>query len=467
MKNRGKKAFTIVITGVLAVFGCIGLLFVSSFLLQSFILKNAQASADYFKQNELFEEMISNQSAVKRDNYADCISFCIAWHLGNESGLGGADGSNALVRILRAGYTQELPENVNDGFYRAVYEGAPANVAYSRYWHGGAAFIRLFLPLTGVEGLRFGLLLTGILLNLAWVVYLIIRREYTMGIAYLLGCFAGKLFFGYLCLEYAFVCLFVPIFSFAVYRILEKEKKNKATMPLNALFLLSGILTCFFDFLTAETLTFTVPAFVMLVYLTKKKPALVSIKGELKDKERRMLWKRFLNSGLFWMMGYAGMFGLKWALSGIFLGKEELQTAASYALERSVGEVHLTQNMASPTLSFFDRIREVFVRNFSCLLGLSDSLSTPARIVILLGVAAGIGLLWFFLRKPKEKGKKEASSFPVFLALFFIPIVRFLVLSNHSYMHSFFTYRALMVSVMVLSFLFLRSTLLDRFLEAR
>ena len=454
-------------TGVLAVLGCIGLLFVSSFLSQSVIVKNAQASADYFKQSELFEEMISNQSAVKRDNYADCISFCIAWHLGNESGTERVDRDNAFVRILEDRYTQKLPENVNDGFYRAVYEGAEGNVTYSRYWHGGAAFIRLVLPIAGVKGLRTGMLFIGILINLAWVVYLIVRREYTMGIAYMLGCFAGKLFFGYLCFEYAFVCLMVPIFSFAVYRILEKEKKKKATMPLGALFLLSGILTCFFDFLTAETLTFTVPAFVMLVYLTKSKPAVVTIKGERKDKELRLLWKRFLTSGLFWTLGYAGMFGLKWTLSAIFLGREELQTVAAYAAERSVGEVHLTHNMASPTVSFLVRIREILVRNLSCLLGLSDRLTTPARVAIILGVAAGIGLLWFFLRKSKEKGKKEASSFPVFLALFFIPIVRFLVLSNHSYMHSFFTYRALMVSVMVLSFLFLRSTLLDRFLEAR
>jgi len=480
--------------GVLAAACCIGLLLVSGLISGKNIEKNAKLSAEYFENNSLFEEPVKNQPAVKRDNYADCISFCIAYQFGNRDAIEGTDRRSLFTRVLEARYTQAEGENVNDGFSRAVNEGAKGNVTYSRYWHGGAAVIRLLMLLFSVRGMRILFLVSGILLNLLWIGYLIWKKEYAMGISYTCGIFFGKLFFAYTCLEYAFVCLMIPVFSFLVYRSAEcnaGKRNSKGTvsegnsgrnglsgwnglrvLPTGAFFLVFGILTCFFDFLTAETLTFTVPMFVLLFCLTKNKKKYTILKegetAESLEKARiRSLWKTFLTDGFLWLLGYAGMFCFKWILSFLFLGGEEGKTALFYIAERTVGEVHVSANLASPTVSFPVRIAELLLRNLSCLAGIPDHPNRTAQVLILCGIAVVIGLLWFFLRKPADnkKGKKAFTSFPVLMTLVFVPFLRFWVLSNHSYMHYFFTYRALMTGVMVLVYCFMKTTILDSFTD--
>ena len=146
MNNLKKTILQTLITGVLAVACCIGLLLVSSLTSQQNIQKNAEKSAAYFESAELFEKLgKGKQDATERDNYADCISTGIAYQLGNTEPIEGTDRSNPFIRILEARFTQDEEhfENVDDGLERAVYEGAEGNRTYSRYWHGGAAVIRL------------------------------------------------------------------------------------------------------------------------------------------------------------------------------------------------------------------------------------------------------------------------------------------------------------------------------------
>ena len=485
--------------GVLAAVCCIGLLLVSGLISQKSIEKNAKTSAEYFGDTDLFEDVMKNQPSVKRDNYADCISFSIAYQLGNKEAIEGADRSSLIKRALEARYTQAEGENVNDGFLRAVNEGAEGNVTYSRYWHGGAAVIRLLMPVFSVQGMRILFLVLGILLNLCWIGYLVFKKEYTLGIAYTVGIFFGKLFFVYTCFEYAFVCLMIPLFSFLVYVVTMGKLgtgKDKGRLPLGGFFLAFGILTCFFDFLTAETLTFTVPMLVLLICLAgKKKNYTILREGETREsleKERiKNLWKVFLVNGSLWALGYAGMFCLKWLLSFLILGGEETKTTLFYIAERSVGEVHQSANLASPTVSWPVRIAEILLRNLSCLAGVPESVNKVAQVLILCGIAVAVGLLWYFLRKPADKedrsagsqkknnksnskpdngnkkGKQAITSFPVFSVLSLIPFLRFFVLSNHSYMHYFFSYRALIVGVMVLVYLFIKTTVLDELFETK
>ena len=488
-----------ILAGVLAALCCIGLLLVSSLIPQESITYHAKVSSDYYSSHILFENQIENQSATKRDNYADCISSCIAFHLGNkeeitmtssEGELVSVDRSNVWKNILEARYTQE-EENVNEGFRRAVYEGADANQTYSRYWHGGAAVIRLLYPLTDISTMRTAMLILGIALTLAWVAYLVFKREYFIAVAYLLGAIAIKAVFAFSCFEYAFVCLMVPVLSFLVYYTVQvkagdtgtarytannsadaaKRPAGLAALRMETIFLIAGILTCFFDFLTAETLTFTIPAFILFVCLEKSTDRpFVIIRGNEKEEGKAGPLKLLLNIGISWMAGYAGMFLLKWLFTLIFLGKEEFLTAMSVAAERSVGAVHETNNLASPTVGIIGRVLRIISNNFACLFGLPDSLNANATWLILIGIAAFIGLLWFFLRKKDDprtgknaaaqKRKKDTAFFPVYLILMFLPVVRFLVLSNHAYMHYFFTYRALMSTVTVGTYLFLKTTVL-------
>lgn len=491
-----------IIAGVLAVLCCTGLLLVSSLIPQESIAANAKASADYYMSHILFENQIENQAATKRDNYADCISSCIAWQLGNRTPVtetapdGGADAvndrSNIWTNILEARYTRGEQENVNEGFYHAVYEGAAGNQTYSRYWHGSAAVIRLLYPFMDISAMRIAMLIAGIALSLAWVAYLVFKREYAIATAYLLGSVAIRAVFAFTCFEYAYVCLMVPVFSFLVYFICREreiqagtaryvtdntEKTGKksfgiAAIRMETIFLIAGILTCFFDFLTAETLTFTIPAFILFACLerTDDRPFVIVRENDNKS-GKAGAWKLFINIAASWMTGYAGMFLLKWLLTLLFLGKEEFMSALSTAAERSIGAVHETNNLASPTVGVIVRIVRILSSNFACLFGLPDSLNERATWLILIGIFAAIGLLWFFLRKKdekrtkgsasKQKKKKDFSFLFVYLILMLLPIARFFVLSNHAYMHYFFTYRALMATVTAGTYVFIKTTVLN------
>ena len=101
------------------------------------------------------------------------------------------------------------------------------------------------------------------------------------------------------------------------------------------------------------------------------------------------------------------------------------------------------------------------------LFSLPDTLSENAVWVILIGIAAVIALLWFFLRKNtkktkgNKKGKKESSFFPVYLILMILPVIRFFALSNHAYLHYFFTYRALMITISAGAYLFIKTTIVS------
>ena len=453
--------------GVLAAACCIGLLLVSALIPQKAVTKNTEKSALYFSAKELFEIMIKNQDAVKRDNYADCISTGIAYHLGNSEPIEGSNRKNPFIRILEGRYTRDEGENVDEGLRRTIREGAPANKTYSRYWHGGAAVIRILLPLMDISAMRVLFFVIGMLLNLVWITYLVFRREYIMAISYLMGIIFGKILFGYACFEYAFVCFLIPIFSALIYTSVRRSQEGKKSIPAEGLFLTAGILTCFFDFLTAETAVFTIPAFIAFVCMDSKKTKPFIIRTE-NDKKNKSPWLFLFRIAAFWFFGYAGMFGLKWGLNALFLGREEAMRAFSSVAERTVGEVNETLNAFSPAVGFAKRLEGIFVHNFSCLCGIPNNTSQSATILILLGTPAILYIIWFFFRKKEllnslqnEKGKKEFSLFPIFLVIAFIPILRFVILSNHSYLHYFFTYRALMVDVMILVYIFIRTTILS------
>lgn len=481
MKKNLKIILQTIITGVLAAACCIGLLLVSSLTAQDKIQEHAEESALYFESKELFEYLVPRQEGVKRDNYADCITFDIAYHLGNSKEIAGTDRSNPFVRILEARYTRKDNENVDEGFKRAVTEGALGNRTYSRYWHGGAAVIRLLLSVFEVSRMRVLFFVIGTLLNLAWIVYLVIRKDYLLAVSYLCGIIAGKILFGYTCFEYAFVCLFVPVFSFLVYFSMQSgkraeigsdEAKKTFFLPVEALFLTAGILTCFFDFLTAETAVYTIPAFVAVYCLeNRKKPPFAVKYSAVKTEKQESPWIFLLRIALCWFVGYALMFGLKWGLSALFLGPEEVASAFTSVAERTVGDVHETLNLASPTVGFVKRVEMIFLRNFSCLYSIPNDTKTSISTIIILGIPMILYIIWFFFRDKEniheKKGKKDFSFLPVYLVIGLIPILRFLVLSNHACLHYFFTYRALMADVMIVTYIFLQTTILSNLLQLR
>ncbi len=418
---------------------CLLFLLATAMIPQDAISTNALKSAEYFYNEALFENKVGEFENFKIDNYADCISTGIAWHLG--------EGGNYYA-VISADYNSLPDENVNVSFYREMQGEDVETENYSRYWHGSAGVIRLMLLFTDIKVIRYMIAGLGIMMNLALVVMLIRKKQIVLGASYTVAFLLVNGVFALTCMEYAFIFLLVPVATIFLIQYKKMQHRKNVQMA----FLAIGMLTSYFDFLTTETLTFTVPF--VVYYLVEKEPTEQQIERKA---QRKKDWFFLFKSGICWCAGYVGMFLAKWGLSAVTLGKDIFFDSASHAIERVSGDVNLTLNGMAEKANFGERLQGIFQRNLGCLYWNSQDVKAGTVVIITLVAVAVLGSFWYMARKEKYEYDKAVLLCVVAL----IPFLRFLVLSNHAYIHYFFTYRALLVTVMVLIYLIYETTFLS------
>ncbi len=434
-----KAMFRYPIIFIVTVTVCLLFMMATALIPQTAIRGNAEKSATYFYENELFKNTVGNLENFKTDNYADCISTGIAWHFGE---------GNIFGAVISADYNSCPEENVNDSFYREMQGEEVATENYSRYWHGSAGVIRLLLLFADIEVIRYVIATVGLLMNAALVIVLVRRKQVVLGAAYTLAFLLTNGIFALTCLEYAFIFLLMPVATMVLVTSGRMKKKENATTA----FMVIGMLTAFFDFLTAETLTFTVP-FVMYYIM-----ACASRKqSETKKVQRRKDWIFLLKSGMAWCAGYGGMFLTKWGLSSLVLGKDAFRASADMAWERIGGDVSLTLVSTGEKANLGQRLQGIIQRNLGCMYWSPQGVKAGTILLITLIVLSASFIFWYMARKAKYEYDTAALLGVVAL----VPYLRFFVLSNHSYIHYFFTYRALLVTVVVLFYFIYETTFLS------
>jgi hypothetical protein len=275
-----------------------------------------------------------------------------------------------------------------------------------------------------------------LLLCLTVLTFLLLKyKQYLITGLLWFGGFLVQAWMAGLCIEYFPVVAITFLISTAM--VLEEEKRERIT----GLCMISGVCVAFFDFLTAETLAFVIP--LACVYsIWRSKDALRSIKEEMVF---------LVRAGLYWVGAYAATYMTKWILASFAYGEERISVALSQLAGRqgsnvisfaadSIGRngisVEALQNAGGEILPQF---LSAIVINFRLLLGLSGKISLEKLALVLL--AAGLFLIAFIylFRKPGQVG-----AYPVILFLLgTIPMLRMMVLNNHSIEHCFFVYRSL------------------------
>lgn len=438
-ENMKKTLLLYPIIFVSTVLICLLFLLAAAMIPQDAVSANALKSAEYFYGESLFENKVGKLENFKIDNYADCISTGIAWHLG--------EGANYYA-VISADYNSLPDENVNVSFYREMQGEEVATENYSRYWHGSAGVIRLLLLFTDIKVIRNVIAGLGVLLNLALVTVLIRKKQVVLGVAYTVAFLLVNGLFALTCMEYTFIFLMIP--TATIFMIQCKKMRHRQNAQ--AAFLAIGMLTAYFDFLTTETLTFTVPfvVYYLVVKESKEQPA-------ERKAQRKNDWFFLLKSGICWCTGYVGMFLVKWGLSAVTLGEGVFLDSASHAMERVGGDVNLTLNAMGEKANLGERLQGIFQRNLGCLYWNLQDAKEGTVVIITLVAAAVLGSFWYMARKEKYEYDKAVLLCTVAL----IPFLRFVVLSNHAYIHYFFTYRALLVTVMVLLYLIYETTFIS------
>ena len=351
------------------------------------------------------------------DNYADVILLNIIWN---------TDSSSPFLSSLDSKY-YDGNDGVTDygenyGLYAALL-GEKPNTDYSRYWHGSAVFIRPLLTVTDLSGIRIvGAVCAAVLAAVSCVI-LIMKKRYGICASLLLSFICVQ---GYnICLAMEYQPAFLVTFAMLPLFILLEKKGDTVLVILSVI---SGTIIAFFDFLTAETLTILIPLTVVM-WLRYGEGRFSGAKAEL---------IRALKCSAGWLLAYAAAFLVKWTAASLVTGENKLSAALFYAGERFDG--------SHSEISALEQFFAAPFTNIATMLGANE------RGELIFAVIGAVLLLAAaFLALMLSRKKKKARSFVItMLVMGAIPYLRFMVLSNHSYYHDFFTYRAQAVTLLAL-----------------
>lgn len=320
------------------------------------------------------------------------------WHVDNYMVGTMMDGQTDRLMLSNA-----LRQEENSVFYNALDVSA-----YPRYWHGYLVLLRPLLCIFKYKYIKYLSMILCFLLLCAAYRKVCELTNTGVGVGMVLAFGMGNLICIPLLMQYMSM-YYITILSVLAFCTLYKRNKN---FDMGLFFLVVGSVTNFFDFLTTPLISLGFPLVLALIVCAK----------EEKHRTRDCFWFGLKQSFL-WAAGYGGTWLAKWCIASVVLQKNVLADAMENILYRTGGDAQ-TGRLAA--------IGENLVMMFP----------KPAVVVVL-----AVALVWLVLMK---RGHAPASFVKKMLPLLCVacyPFVWYLVLSNHSQVHDYFTYRTLEVTV--------------------
>ena len=284
--------------------------------------------------------------------------------------------------------------------------------SYARYWHGYLVFLKPLLLIFSYQQIRYILSLVqlGLVSVVIWLLAAKGKGLYCVPVV--LTYFFLNPAVCSLSLQYSSILLLTIAELVVILRGEERYAKNKRLWLYH--FFLAGCLTSYFDFLTYPIVTLGIP----LIFL------LSQYEENWKDGI-----KELLGCCLLWGTGYLAMWAGKWALGSLITGENVLGEAISSILYR-------TGSGAA----------ELGTDEFGRLGAIGRNLTANKFSLILILIAFAVCLVLSVWRKSCQF---RGGYIPMVLAGL-LPFGWYLVVSNHSIVHSWMTFRTLAVFVYAL-----------------
>lgn len=387
---------------------CFGLLCAAGTIPTEKLQQNLIASSDKFNRHMPHEMTAKDMYNSVADYYADAVLLGVAVNIS----------SDALpLSVIDTKY-------YDDGYgpavgIRATLGNYPANVDYTRYWHGSLVLVRPLLSVTDIDGIRTVFAAIVIILLAADLILLFVKKHTAAGVILAVSAVLTHFWFTFSTLEY----MIIYIIMLAALPFYVKFREND-----DALIIISaavGTVTAFADFLTTEAMTILVP--LLLVFFLRAE------NGKKADSKASVLLT--LRCGLSWFAAYALTFITKWIAASAVTGRSISEIAVSAATER-ISELP-------------ESIDSGFELLFGALGANLSMLSFSQSKINILGIAVWaviFALVCFFIAV--RDNRAHILPKPAIIIIAVLPLLRFCVLMNHSYLHNYFTYRALMASIM-------------------
>ena len=275
-------------------------------------------------------------------------------------------------------------------------------IDYARYWHGSTFLFRIVLAVTSYTTLQRLMSLTIALLFALFICCYYPRAGLWKTLVWVVSWVLVNGF------ATQFSMQFFPVWALSLAASILVIRAGPRTPSLGMIFFVTASLTCYFDLLTTPVLTLGWP---LLVWLS------------LYDSKEQKMAETIQQIALFcllWSVGYALTFATKWLIGTIVLGENVFGDASGAAIRHITAEEHTRW--------------DTIVWNVKML---------PLDMVCLsLIFFAGISLFRFC----RSRWKMAV----LYLAVATGPLLWYMVLYQHDYLHGWFTYRLLAVSLAAL-----------------
>lgn len=227
-----------------------------------------------------------------------------------------------------------------------------------------------------------------------------------------------------ICLQYVPVTLLTLV---ACVALLRYEEAIRRGIGLGAFFAILGVLTNYFDLLTAPLVALGFPLVLVMLMALRSGKSFLELLGCC------------VLCCAAWGLGYGGMWVFKWLVNGMVFGP--------YAMMNALEQAKLRVST--------DADGEVISRMEALRVNLGVIMDKQAYLLLLTGTAIG-GLLKavkFIHKAGKKAGKRPRLVRPdvralVLLAPVAVVLLWHIVMANHTYQHYYFTYRNLTVCVL-------------------
>lgn len=390
----------ILVTGILIGF-C---LLVLAYLIPTDKIKeNVKSSVSIFSKEQSYYILVDGYECTKLDNFTDAIMLSNAFYDGNESAV-----EKAIHGYRYNDNSGERPAEQLVKFFQDT-NGEWEKYSYARYWHGYLVILKPVLLFFSYLGIRTINKIIQTLL-IVFILYLMLKRNIKKYILpFLISIFVIVPPAISMSLQFS-TNIYITLVTLIILLIFYEKLKSKYIY----VFLIIGMVTSFLDFLTCPILTLGMPLIFFII---------------LNENDWKQDIKDIIILSIMWGIGYLGMWAGKWALTSIFMHENFFaKDIIQKIIERSSNE--------TPYESF--NKLDVLSRNVKMI----NNIPNILIITLYLG--------FIICKSYKDKScitKNNVLKIIPLLLIAAMPLVWYIFASNHSYIHYWFTYRSLAVTV--------------------
>lgn len=365
--------------------------------------QHLEASANVFLSEGAYPEVILGYKDSRLDNWTDALMLLTAVY---------EDGSPAYIASLKN--TRPIIDGKSTAecltsIYADHEQNGIGHYDYKRYWHGYLVLLKPLLYLMRYSSIRYLNMIVQLFL-FTWVVAVLSSQKRTKLI---FPIFIAWLFMNpvstILSMQFTAVTVLMLV-QLLLFLLLEKRYVDSPFLVVEH-FLIAGCMTSYFDLLTFPLVSVGIP----LVFW-----CFLHSRGSVR---KNVLF--VIGHTAVWGIGYSVMWAGKWVMGSIVLKQNVLMDVVEQAAVRT-GSL----------------VREQVISYGDIMYSLWDA--SNIRIIAFGGIVLAGCLCWGMIHKSLYI-KAEFIAVCAIVGTF--PFVWYAILKNHSYMHMWFCYRELAVTI--------------------